>query len=83
MSIKDQTSGDWKTATKARDQERRDTLRSVLTAFTCRRTEVSHDLSDAEQLPVVPKQVQQRNDSIREYGKAGRAKLVAKGELLA
>jgi uncharacterized protein YqeY len=78
MSIKDQLSADMKTAMKARDQVRLDTLRSVLSAFTYRRVEAGHDLSDAEQLAVVQKQVKQRNDSIGEYQKAGRAELVAK-----
>jgi uncharacterized protein YqeY len=78
MSIKDQISADLKTAMRARDQVRLDTLRSVLSAFTYRRVEAGHDLSDAEQLAVVQKQVKQRNDSIGEYGKAGRAELVAK-----
>jgi len=78
MSIKDQISADLKTAMKARDQVRLDTLRSVLSAFTYRRVEAGHDLSDAEQVTVVQKQVKQRNDSIGEYAKAGRAELVAK-----
>ena len=78
MSIKDQISTDLKTAMKARDQVRLDTLRSVLSAFTYRRVEAGHELSDDEQIAVVQKQVKQRNDSICEYGKAGRAELVAK-----
>jgi uncharacterized protein YqeY len=78
MSIKDQISADLKTAMKARDQVRLDTLRSVLSAFTYRRVEAGHDLADDEQLAVVHKQVKQRNDSIAEYLKAGRAELVAK-----
>jgi uncharacterized protein YqeY len=78
MSIKDQLSTDLKDAMKARDQVRLDTLRSVLSAFTYRRVEAGHDLSDDEQIAVVHKQVKQRNDSIAEYEKAGRAELVAK-----
>jgi uncharacterized protein YqeY len=78
MSIKDQISADLKAAMKARDQVRLDTLRSVLSAFTYRRVEAGHDLTDDEQLSVVQKQVKQRNDSIAEYEKAGRLELVAK-----
>jgi uncharacterized protein YqeY len=78
MSIKDQITADLKDAMKARDQTRLDTLRSVLSAFTYRRVEAGHDLSDEEQLAVVQKQVKQRTDSIGEYEKAGRAELVAK-----
>jgi len=78
MSIKDQITADLKDAMKARDQVRLDTLRSVLSAFTYRRVEAGHDLSDEEQLSVVQKQVKQRNDSIAEYAKAGRSELVDK-----
>ncbi len=78
MSIKDQISADLKTAMKARDQVRLDTLRSVLSAFTYRRVEAGRDLSDEDQLAVVQKQVKQRNDSIAEYTKAARLDLVDK-----
>lgn len=78
MSIKDQISTDLKTAMKSRDQVRLDTLRSVLSAFTYRRVEAGHELTDAEQVAVVAKQVKQRSDSMAEYEKAGRAELVAK-----
>jgi uncharacterized protein YqeY len=76
--IKDQISSDLKDAMKARDQVRLDALRSVLSAFTYRRVEAGHDLTDEEQLAVVTKQVKQRNDSITEYQKAKRDDLVAK-----
>ncbi len=78
MSIKDEISADLKTAMKARDQTRLDTLRSVLSAFTYRRVEAGRDLTPEEQLAVVQKQVKQRNDSIEQFAKAGRAELVAK-----
>jgi len=63
---------------KARDQVRLDTLRSVLSAFTYKRVEAGHDLSDEEQLQVVQRLVKQRSDSIVEFEKAGRSELVAK-----
>jgi uncharacterized protein YqeY len=63
---------------RARDQVRLDTLRSVLSAFTYKRVEAGHDLSDDEQLLVVQRLVKQRADSITEFEKAGRAELVAK-----
>lgn len=78
MSVKDKISADLKDAMKARDQVRLDTLRSALSAFTYRRVEAGHELSDEEQAAVVQKQVKQRNDSIAEYGKAGRMELVEK-----
>ncbi len=78
MNIKETITGDLKEAMKARDQVRLDTLRSVLSAFTYRRVEAGHDLTDDEMLAVVQKQVKQRNDSIGEYEKAGRTELVEK-----
>jgi uncharacterized protein YqeY len=78
MAVKDAITTDLKEAMKARDQVRLDTLRSVLSAFTYKRVEAGHDPTDDEQLAVVQKLVKQRNDSIAEYGKAGRAELVEK-----
>jgi uncharacterized protein YqeY len=78
VSVKDQISSDLKEAMKARDQVRLDTLRSVLSAFTYKRVEAGHDPTDDEQLAIVQKLVKQRNDSITEFGKAGRTELVEK-----
>lgn len=78
MSVKDTLTAELKTAMKARDQIRLDTLRSVLSAFTYKRVEAGHDLADDEQLAVVQKLVKQRTDSIAEYTKAGRTDLVDK-----
>ncbi len=78
MSLKDAITADLKEAMKSRDQVRLDTLRSALSAFTYRRVEAGHDLAEDEMLAVVAKQVKQRNDSIAEYGKAGRTELVEK-----
>jgi hypothetical protein len=77
-NVKELISADLKEAMKARDQVRLDTLRSVLSAFTYKRVEAGHDPTDDEQLAVVQKLVKQRNDSIAEFAKAGRAELVEK-----
>jgi uncharacterized protein YqeY len=78
VAVKDQITADLKEAMKARDQVRLDTLRSVLSAFTYKRVEAGHDPTDDEQLALVQKLVKQRNDSIAEFGKAGRTELVEK-----
>jgi uncharacterized protein len=78
MSIKDQIAADMKEAMKARDQVRLDALRSVISAFNYRRIEAGADLSDPDQLAVLQKLVKQRNDSIEQFAKAGRAELVEK-----
>ena len=72
MSIKESVSADLKEAMKARDQLKVDTLRSVLSAMTYKRTELQKDLSAEDELAVVQKQVKQRHDSMSEFGKAGR-----------
>ena len=71
-ALKDRIATDLKDAMKARDQVRVDTLRSALSAFTYKRTEAGTELSDADELDVVRKQVKQRNDSFTEFQKAGR-----------
>ncbi|MDQ2664136.1 MAG: GatB/YqeY domain-containing protein [Candidatus Eremiobacteraeota bacterium] len=76
--LKDRIAGDLKTAMKARDQLRVDTLRSALSGFTYKRTEAGADLSDADELDVVRRQVKQRGDSFDEFTKAGRTDLAQK-----
>jgi len=78
MSVKDDISAALKEAMKARNQVKLDTLRSALSAFTYKRVEAGHDLSDEEMLDAIRKQVKQRNDSITEYVKAGRQDLADK-----
>ncbi|HEY5258669.1 MAG TPA: GatB/YqeY domain-containing protein [Candidatus Baltobacteraceae bacterium] len=77
-SLKERISGDLKDAMRARDQVRLDTLRAVLSGFIYKRTEAGQDLSDADELAVVGRQVKQRNDAIAEYQKANRPELAAK-----
>ncbi|HET6895267.1 MAG TPA: GatB/YqeY domain-containing protein [Candidatus Baltobacteraceae bacterium] len=77
-ALKDRIATDLKEAMKARDQLRVDTLRSALSGFTYKRTEAGVELSDADELDVVRKQVKQRNDSASEFEKAGRQELADK-----
>jgi uncharacterized protein YqeY len=63
---------------KARDAERTSTLRMAISAMKYRTIERSAQLSEDEQLDVLRKQVKQRDDSIEEYRKAGRADLADK-----
>lgn len=76
--LKDRIATDLKEAMKARDQVRVDTLRSALSGFTYKRTEAGVELTEADELDVVRKQVKQRNDSRAEFEKAGRADLAGK-----
>ncbi|MGZ3499233.1 MAG: GatB/YqeY domain-containing protein [Vulcanimicrobiaceae bacterium] len=77
-ALKDRIASDLKDAMKARDQIRVDTLRSALSGFTYKRTEAGAELTDADELDVVRKQVKQRNDSFAEFTKAGRTDLADK-----
>jgi uncharacterized protein YqeY len=77
-ALKDRIAADLKEAMKARDQLRVDTLRSALSGFTYKRTEAGVELSEADELDVVRKQVKQRNDSAAEFEKGGRPELAEK-----
>ena len=77
-ALKDRISADLKDAMKARDQVRLDTLRSVLSGFTYKRTEAGAELSDADELAVVSKLVKQRSDSLEQFTSAGRTDLADK-----
>jgi uncharacterized protein YqeY len=76
--FKDRISEDLKTAMRARDQLRLDTLRSALSGFTYKRSESGAELSDADELDVLRRLVKQRGDSVSEYEKAGRTDLADK-----
>lgn len=76
--LKERIAADLKEAMKARDQLRLDTLRSVLSGFTYKRTEAGVDLTEADEADVVRKQVKQRNDAAGEFEKAGRKELAEK-----
>jgi uncharacterized protein len=76
--LKERIASDLKEAMKARDQLRVDTLRSALSGFTYKRTEAGVELTEADELDVVRKQVKQRKDAYAEFEKAGRRDLADK-----
>jgi uncharacterized protein YqeY len=77
MSMKDQLSGDLKQAMLSGDDLRKSTLRMLLAAIGSAEVAGStrKDLTDAEVLQVVAKQVKQRRESIEEFKKGGRQDL--------
>jgi uncharacterized protein YqeY len=77
-SIVERLNADLKTAMKARDAERTDTLRMAISAMKYKQIDASAPLSDADQADVLRKQVKQRDDSIEQYAKGGRADLADK-----
>ncbi|MDQ2857745.1 MAG: GatB/YqeY domain-containing protein [Candidatus Eremiobacteraeota bacterium] len=78
MALKDTIAADLKTAMKARDQVRVDTLRSALSAFSYKKIEAGRELEEADQIDVVRKLVKQRSDSIVEFEKGNRPELAAR-----
>jgi uncharacterized protein YqeY len=81
VTLKERIDADLKVAMKAGDQLRKDTLRSVLSAFSYKKIEAGKELTEPEQFDVVRKLVKQRADAIGEYTKAGRAELAGKEQL--
>lgn len=78
MEIAERISADLKTAMKARDQVRIDTLRSALSAFSYRKIEAKRELAETDRVEVLRRLVKQRGDSIVEFERAGRTELAAK-----
>ena len=63
-------------AMRAREAQRRDTLRLLIAAFDNARIAAGHDLSDEEAVVALQREARQRRDSIAEYEKGGRSDLV-------
>ncbi|MEM7064763.1 MAG: GatB/YqeY domain-containing protein [Cyanobacteria bacterium P01_B01_bin.77] len=82
MSLKDRISDDIKTAMKARDKVRLETVRSVKKVIIEKETEMRPKGQDAltpeQELEVVTQLAKQRKDSIEQYTKAGRDDLAEK-----
>lgn len=80
MSIINRLEQEIKSALKARDQLRLDTVRLIKASAKNKEIELLHPLSEAEFLTVISKMVNQRHDSIEQFKKGGRPDLVEKEE---
>jgi len=79
MSLKQQILDDTKTAMKAKDMDRVNTLRFLTSAIKNKEIEVRpNELTDEDVLSVLRKSVKQRQDSIEQYKAAQRADLADK-----
>lgn len=85
MALKDKLTEDLKTAMKARDQVRLDTLRALISEL--KNTEISQRtdgtaarLSEADELAVLSRARKQREESILAFRNAGREDLVSNEE---
>ena len=80
MSLKDQLTEEMKLAMKARDELRLSAIRQVRSAVKNREIDQKRELDDQGISEVIASLVKQRRESIRMFGEAGRADLVAKEE---
>ncbi|MGE3839997.1 MAG: GatB/YqeY domain-containing protein [Vicinamibacterales bacterium] len=78
MSIKERVESEIANAMRARDQVRLSAFRLLKTALTNREIQLGHNPTPAEEAQVVQSLAKQRQDSIEQFGRAGRADLVAK-----
>lgn len=79
MPLKQQILDDTKTAMKAKDMDKVNTLRFLQAAIKNKEIEVRpNELTDDDVLAVLRKSVKQRQDSIEQYKTAGRADLADK-----
>lgn len=80
--LQNQIREDIKTAMKARDQVRLDTLRGAITAFTnelvAKGKKPTEEISDADATTVLKRLAKQRKDSIEQFTAGGRAELAEK-----
>lgn len=82
MTLEERLDADLKEAMKSGDTNRKLAIRAVKTAI--KEAKVSgaeaHDLSEADVLAIIAKQVKQRRDSITEFAKGGRPDLIVQEE---
>ncbi|MEB3229492.1 MAG: GatB/YqeY domain-containing protein [Leptolyngbyaceae bacterium] len=82
MSLKDQISDDIKTAMKAKDKIRLETVRSIKKVILERESTVrasgQEGLTAEQELEILVQQAKQRRDSIEQYRQAGRDELAEK-----
>lgn len=78
MSLKDRINEDMKAAMRARAPERLGAIRMLLAAVKQKEIDERIAADDAAVVAVVERLIKQRKDSIEQFGKAGRADLVAK-----
>ncbi len=80
MSINEQIKADIKTAMRAKDTERRNTLRNIQAMVKQIEVDERRELSDADLETILMKYAKQREDAIAQFKEAGRDDLVAKEE---
>ncbi len=74
-ALKERIFADMKTAMRAKDKDRLQTIRLILAAIKQREVDSREDQDDAAVSVILDKQVKQRRDSITQYDDAGRTDL--------
>ena len=77
MSLETRIDDDWKTAMKAGEKARKDTLSLLRAAIKQKRVDEKLEINDAAVIAVIEKMLKQRKDSITQYEAAGREELAA------
>ena len=80
MSLRTQLENDMKAAMRARDNEKRDAIRYVLSAVKNAEIDKRSELTPDEEVKLIRSQVKQRQDSIEQFRSGGREDLAAKEE---
>ena len=78
MTLKEQITDDMKTAMRAKDSERLNTIRLLLAAIKQREVDERIVLDDVAVIAIVDKQIKQRKDSIAAFTQANRMDLADK-----
>ncbi|MFK7888237.1 MAG: GatB/YqeY domain-containing protein [Gammaproteobacteria bacterium] len=78
MSLKAQLTSDMKDAMRAKERERLGVVRMLISAVKSAEIDTKKELTEAEVLAIVEKQVKQRRESIKQFADGGRDDLVAK-----
>jgi uncharacterized protein len=78
MTLKDKITDDMKTAMRAKDSERLNTIRLLLAAVKQREVDERIELDDVAVIAIVDKQIKQRKDSIAAFTLANRMDLAGK-----
>lgn len=79
-ALREQINNDMKAAMKAKESEKRDALRLLLSAFKQVEVDERKELTDEDVTKIILKQVKQRQDAAAQYKDAGREDLLAKEE---
>lgn len=80
MALTNQLEQDMKAAMKAKDKETLSVIRMIRAAIKNKEIAQGSGLSDQEVVDLLARELKQRNDSLREFRKAGREDLAVKTE---